>query len=86
MSRYDVEYGVLLNLATIGSWEYETNISSTNSETSQEAWLKVSKEPEPDGVGEGQEMGMGQEQEKGKNKEKGKDMGQEQKSKRKQRR
>jgi len=43
LAKYDVEFGVLRNLATIGSWEYETNISDTNSETSQEAWLKVTE-------------------------------------------
>ena len=41
LSAYDKEYGRLLNLATIASWNYETNITNENAERAGEAWFKV---------------------------------------------
>ena len=42
LEEYDVEFGKLLNEATIASWSYETNITDENAQTSQDAWLKLS--------------------------------------------
>lgn len=41
LATYDAEYGKLLNLATVASWNYETNITSENAELSSAAWLAV---------------------------------------------
>ena len=41
LEEYDVEFGKLLNEATIASWSYETNITDENAQTSQDAWLKL---------------------------------------------
>ena len=41
LATYDAEYGKLLNLATVASWNYETNITSENAELSSAAWLAL---------------------------------------------
>ena len=40
LEEYNEDYGVLLNGATKGSWNYETNITDENALESQTAWLK----------------------------------------------
>ena len=41
LASYDAEYGKLRNLATVASWNYETNITSETAELSSAAWLAV---------------------------------------------
>ena len=41
LAAYDQEYGRLLNLATIASWNYETNITDENAAEAGDAWFKV---------------------------------------------
>ena len=41
LSNYDREVGILMNLMTIASWNYETNITDPNEEASLEASATV---------------------------------------------
>ena len=41
LASYDAEYGKLRNLATVASWNYETNLTSETAELSSAAWLAV---------------------------------------------
>jgi hypothetical protein len=41
LTSYDKEVGILMNLMTIASWNYETNITDPNEEASLEASAKV---------------------------------------------
>ena len=41
LAAYDEEYGRLLNLATIASWNYETNITDVNAAEAGDAWFKL---------------------------------------------
>ena len=43
LAEYDVQYGILLNLATKASWNYETNITDSNADTAGKAWAEVDK-------------------------------------------
>ena len=43
LSNYDREVGILMNLMTVASWNYETNITDFNEEASLEASTKVNR-------------------------------------------
>ena len=41
LASYDAEYGKLRKVATVASWNYETNLTSETAELSSAAWLAV---------------------------------------------
>ena len=43
LASYDVQYGILLNLATKASWNYETNITDDNADKAGDAWAELDK-------------------------------------------
>jgi len=43
LEEYNLEYGRMLNEATIAQWAYDTNITDFNSENAQRAWFLVSQ-------------------------------------------
>jgi hypothetical protein len=43
LEEYNLEYGRLLNVATIAQWAYDTNITDYNSENAQNAWFVSSQ-------------------------------------------